>query len=115
MGNRMMRAVVTFGMPIFLDGTEGQLADGIGFRSKPACHLIALISTHKAYFAKRRERTIGGSQNERNALLKIVAYEPRDRREALERLSYLFAIVATSNDRLEDEEIKELLALVNTF
>lgn len=111
----MVRAVVKFGMPIFFDGTERQLADGTGFHSKPASHLIAMISTHKACFAKPRERTISSSQTEKNALLKIIAYEPRERREALERLSYLFAIVATSNDRLEDEEIKELLALVNTF
>lgn len=102
-------------MSIFLDGTERQRADGSGFRSKPASHLIALISTHKACIAKPDESTIGGSQKEKNALLKIITYEPCDRREALGRLSYLFAVVATSNDWLEDDEIKELLALLKIF
>ena len=115
MGNRMARAVVTFGVPIFLDGTEPQSADEIGCRSKSASHLIGLISTYKACIAKPNESTIGGLQKEKNARLKIITYEPCDRREALERLSYLFAVVATSNDRLDDDDIKELLALLKIF
>lgn len=86
----------------------------IARRRRNAC-LSMLISDHKAYFAKLRERTESASERERNARSQIIAYEPHDRREALERLSYLFAVVATANDWFDDNEMEELLTMIRNY
>lgn len=77
--------------------------------------LAALISAHKACFARLRERAPRAFENEVEARSQIIAYEPRDDREALERLSYLFAIIATANDWLDDDEIEDLLTMVRSY
>lgn len=77
--------------------------------------LAALISAHKVCFARLRERTPSAFENEVEARSQIIAYEPRDDREALERLSYLFAIIATANDWLDEDEIKDLLTTVRSY
>lgn len=84
------------------------------FQSRPSPRLPALISVHKACFA-RRERTVNALQNEVNARSQIIGYEPRNRGEALERLSYLFAVIATANDWLEDDELEELLTMIRNY
>lgn len=45
----------------------------------------------------------------------IIAYEPRNKQEALQRLSYLFAIIATAGDWLEDDEVEEFLNIVRNY
>ncbi len=77
--------------------------------------LATLISVHKVYFAKLRERTESALADEMKARLQVVAYEPRNHRESLERLSYLFAIIATASDWLGDDEVEELLTMVRNY
>lgn len=99
----------------FVDWMERLKANGTSFHSKPTSRLSAVISTHKACFAKLRERTVSASEDERIARSQIIAYEPRNCREALERLSYLFAVVTTAHDWLDDDEMEELLAMVRNI
>ncbi len=117
---------VLFGMPdlkvpdaaIVLSGNPGKihgyaegdfgddvLNDGLQCRGQG---LATLISVHKVYFAKLRERTESALADEMKARLQVVAYEPHDRGEALERITYLFAAIATADDWLEDDEMEEL-------
>lgn len=77
--------------------------------------LAALISAHKVCFARLRERTPSAFENERKARLRIIAYEPRNRRETFERLSYLFAFVSTAHDWLDDDEMEELLTMIRDY
>lgn len=71
-----------------------------------------LISAHKSCLARLEEQTESAVTDEIEARSQIMLYEPRDRREALERLGYLFALAATANNWLEDHAIGELLATI---
>lgn len=104
-----------FRMSFFVDWMERLVADGTSFHSEPTSRLSAVISTHKACFTKLRERTVSASEDERIARSQIIAYEPRNCREALERLSYLFAAVATAHIQLEDGETEEFLTEVRNL
>ncbi|MBB6469166.1 hypothetical protein HNQ96_005055 [Aminobacter lissarensis] len=90
-------------------------AEATDLHSKPTSCLMAAISTHKACVAKLRERSVSASETELNARSQIIFYEPRSPREAWERLSYLFAIVATAHDWLEDDEMEELLTMIRNY
>ena len=103
------------GKSISIDGVERRVAGGTGLHSKPTSRLTAVIFTHKACVAKLRERTVGASESEHTARWRLIAYEPRDRREALERLSYLFACVATAHDWIKDDEIEELMTMIRNY
>jgi len=92
-----------------------RVADGTGLHSARTSRLIAATSTHKACVAKLRERTASASEAEKRARWQIIAHRPRNQQEALERLSYLFAMIATANDWLEDDEVKELATIVRIY
>ncbi|HEV2501791.1 MAG TPA: transposase [Mesorhizobium sp.] len=85
------------------------------FQSRPGPRLAALISVHKTCLAKLRDGTVSAYENEWKSRSHIVAYEPRNDGEALKRLSYLFAMVATANDWLEDDEVEEFLTMVRNY
>lgn len=71
--------------------------------------LTDLISTHKACLARRGMQSCGTSDVEIKLRSFIIAYEPRDKSEALLRLAYLFALVATANVWLSGDKIGDLL------
>lgn len=81
---------------------------------RPYPRLATLLSAHKACLARLRERTDSTFENEMAARWQIIIYKPRDRGEALERLGYLFAVVATANDWLDEDEMKEFLTMVRS-
>lgn len=85
------------------------------FQSRPAPSLAPLILAHKSCFVRLRNRTLAAFENERRARSQIIAYEPHDPREALERLSYLFAVIATAGNWLQHDEMEELLTMVRNY
>lgn len=113
--NPMMWKVDRFGMSIFVARMMARVADGTGLHSARISRLIAATSTHRACVAKLRERTASASEAEKKARWQIIAYKPRNQQEALERLSYLFAMIATANNWLEDDEVKELATIVRIY
>lgn len=82
------------------------------FDNKLGLRLENLISAHKACLVRLGQQTESAVADEIEARSQIMLYEPRDRREALERLGYLFALAATANDWLEDDTIGEFLATI---
>lgn len=85
------------------------------FQSRPSSPLANLISVHKTCINKLQNGTFSTFENERQARSQIIAYEPRNPREAQERLSYLFAIVATAHDWLDDGKIEDLLTMIRNY
>lgn len=80
---------------------------------RSSARLTALIATHKACLAARRMRS-GCSRNHEIAVRSaIMAYDPRDSGEALLKLTYLFALVATADAWLPEDNIRDLLDLLN--
>lgn len=92
-----------------------RVAGGAGLHSARASRLIVATSTHKACVDKLRERTASASEAEKKARRQIIAYKPRNQQEALERLSYLFAMIATANNWMEDDEVTELATIVRIY
>lgn len=107
--------MIDFGMSIFVDRMERRSATGTDRHGTPTLRLTAAISAHKACFPYLRERTVSASEMEMKTRWQIIAYEPRNKQEALQRLSYLFAIIATAGDWLEDDEVEEFLNIVRNY
>lgn len=117
--NEVYSCILTLLTGIILSKTlvEGTPQFGVGYNMKknqrlcwPHPHLATLIYKHKACLKQRGGQMGSALDYESKLRSMIMAYHPRDGNEALLRLTYLFALVATADAWLPDEDkIADLL------